>query len=295
MSNQPKILYIEDQLAQNIPRLLRLFDKYLGRAERKRLQELEQSSEGYGATPEEIQQIFKNIQCIDVEYRFPEALAKIRTYGEQYALFIVDRNLAEVEYNIAEVQKIEPQYAQKLYERFHEREGDYILLKLAVNKKVDILTKFYFLTAYSAQHEIRSSSELENLIDLGAFQQKNFIEKGNESDLQRLQNAIQNIQLKSSLTSDLYVFDLRDGSTLRGTFVSSVINIQTGNGKTSLNTSQIINVTIRDKMSNPEYSFALKGGDSLQGRFLDKKIVVNSQIDPKYTIITQNIQAIKVI
>ncbi len=293
MSNPQKILYIEDQLAQNIPRLLRLFEKHLSRAERKRLQKLERDS--YGAAPEKIKQIFEDIQGIDIEYRFPDALSKIRKHCEQYAFFIIDRNLSEVEYKIEEFQNIDLQYPQKFYDRFHEREGDYILLKLVMNKKVDILNKFYFLTAYSAQHEIQSSSELEDLIDLGAFQQKNFIEKGNEGDFQRLCDTIENIPVRSSLVTGLCVFDLNDGSTIKGTFVSPVVKIQTANGRISLDTSRIIDVTLVSKISNPEFYFQLKSDDSIQGQFVDKKIIINTQVSPKHQIITQNIQSIKVL
>lgn len=291
----PKILYVEDQLAQNIPRLLRLFGEYLGKLDRNRLEKLEQASEGYGADPEEIKQVFKDIQKIDIEYRFPDALSKIRQNADQYALFIIDRNLSETGYTMEEVQNIEAQYTQKLHERFHEREGDYLLLKLAMNKQVDVLNKFYFLTAYSAQHEIRSSAELENFIDLGAFQQKNFIEKGNEADLKRLLEVIRNIQKHVASTTELYIFDLKDGSTIKGAFVSPVIKIQTGNGKMPIDTRQIVDVTSIGKVPQSEYIFALKSGDSIQGRFLDKKIIVNTQINPKLALITQNIHSIKIV
>lgn len=291
--NIPKILYVEDELAANIPRLLRLFGKYLGQADRNHLEKMEHASEGYGAAPEEIKKVFKDIPQIVIEGRFPDALARIRQDADQYALFIIDRNLSAVEYTLEEVHNIDSQYTQKLHDRFHEREGDYLLWKLALNKKVDVLNKFYFLTAYSAQHEIRSSAEIESLIDLGAFLQRNFIEKTNETDFKRLQMVIQHLQQHVTSTTGLYTFDLKDGSTIKGTFVSPAIRIQTGDGKMSVDTHQIIDVISAGKAPQPEFIFTLKSGDTLQGRFLDKKVTINSQISPKHVILTQNIQSIK--
>lgn len=305
LQNVPKILYIEDELAQNIPRLLRLFEKYLSTAELERLQELEDDlvSSGYGADPQEIQQIFTDIQLIDLEYCFPDALSKILTHPEDYAIFIVDRNLSKAQYNVETVRKIELQYSQELYDRFKGREGDYILLKLVLSKKVDVLEKFYFLTAYSAQDELRSATEVQNLIDFGAFQQQNFIEKGNTKDIERLRNVIERSsvpkrelyeQIQASLAAEVYVFNFNDKTTMvRGTFVSPVLRIKTSNGKRSINTSQIQKITRIDRYENTDFKFELKTKDVLQGKFVDKKLNIKTQIDPNFQVFSQNIQSVE--
>lgn len=288
MPRMPKILYVEDQLPQNVSRLLRLFKDHIRENERERLTELERDPSPY---PEQIKQVFDNVQGIDVEYRFPEALAKIQENPEQYNLFIIDRNLSDADYRLEEVQKIEPQYSQEVFTRFSDREGDYILFKLATCGKVDILKKFYFLTAYLAEDEIRSAPEVKKfLMDFGVFQKENFIEKGNKAHLSRLIEAI-----KNSLMSTMYVFKLNDGSIIRGSFVSAAVNVRTGNGKISLSTAQFISVANIDEYPRIEFIFNLKSGDSVQGRFADRRIIVNTQINPNQEIVTNNIHSIQLI
>lgn len=296
--NTPKILYVEDELTANIPRLVRLFDTYLDETERKRLEELEGDQIGFGATQEEIQQIFKENRFIDIEYRFPDALAKILKHPDIYTLFIIDRNLAGAEYTFEEVLKIDHQYSQTLHERFHEREGDYLLLKLALHKKIDVREKFYFLTAYSVLDELRGASEIESFIDLGEFHQQNFIEKGNNLEFERLHKIVSRHVYKPDFPekkqTDAYVFYLRDGSTVRGTFGSPVLRFQTPNGKTSLDTKLIRKITRLGSNRMADFTVESKDANVLQGRILDKKISVHTQIAAKYEILSENIQSVEI-
>lgn len=187
-----KILYVEDELAANIPRILRLFFKYLSQQERKSLKSLE--ADEYGAEPEQVKQVLENSNIIEIEYRFPDALKKIMGQPDRYALFIIDRNLVKAEYDFGEVNKIDPSFNNTQYEQYFEREGDYLLQKL-VYAGVDVLTKFYFLTAYPAQDEIRGSGDIQTHIRFEKFTEKNFIEKGNDRDLKRLTQAIEDIDI----------------------------------------------------------------------------------------------------
>ena len=98
-----KILYVEDELSKNIPRLIRLFSKYLSKKEIKNLKALEADETGYGAEPEEIKNIVEKTGLIEIEYRFPDALREVIHNSEKYALFIVDRNLSEIEYEYDEL------------------------------------------------------------------------------------------------------------------------------------------------------------------------------------------------
>lgn len=305
MSTTPKILYVEDDLAKNIPRLLRLFEKYLSKTEVESLKQLENDLDGYGAEPEDIQKIFKGIQLIDIEYRFSDALSKIMTHPEQYALFIVDRNLSEADYTFEEVRKVDPQYTQDFHKCFSEREGDYLLLKLVMAKRVDVLEKFYFLTAYTTQaDEIRSCMEIKNLIDFGAFRARNFIEKGNEDDSKRLSEVIEKSainkpelqdQIQASLSMDAYTFAFTDGTTVKGSFISPVLKIQTQNGKKALSPNQIQEIIRANQHQNADFRFILKTGDILLGRIVERKLLIKTQIDPEDQIICDNIQSIKLV
>ena len=188
-----KILFVEDELSKNIPRITRLFSKYLGKKAVEDLNRLEADESGYGADPKDIKEIVERTDLIEVEYRFPDALRKIIQHPEKYALFIIDRNLVEGEYDFDEVRKIDPEYDEKKYERYFEREGDYLLNKLVYD--VDLLTKFYFLTAYSAEDEIRGADDIRHHIDMGKFNTENFIEKAKNEDIERLKHIVENIKI----------------------------------------------------------------------------------------------------
>lgn len=190
-----KILYVEDELAKNIPGIIRLFRKYLNEKQIKELEAFEHDQSGYGALSAEIKTCLEATQIIEVEYRFPEALNKILCTPEKYALFLVDRNLSGSEYTQKEVQAIDPNYHETLHKKYAEREGDYLLEKLAIFSPVDVMAKFYFLTAYSARDELRSGQEIEHLIEIKKFAVSNFIEKGNSRDFERLQ------QMMTTLTT----------------------------------------------------------------------------------------------
>jgi len=190
-----KILFVEDELSKNIPRVIQLFSKYMSKKEIKKLNAFESDESGYGAEPQEIKDIVEKTGLIEVEYRFTDALRKIIQNSEKYALFIIDRNLLpEVEYELEELKEIDDTYNEDQHIKFIEREGDYLLHKLVYNG-INVLTKFYFLTAYPAQDEIRGVDDLKTLIDFGEFHTKNFIEKGNNEQLERLKLIIENIKI----------------------------------------------------------------------------------------------------
>lgn len=202
-----KILFVEDQITRNISRITRLFEKYLTKNARKQLRELEKDD--YPPGPEEIKRIVETSNLIEIEYRFPEALQKIITCHERYSLFIVDRNLFEEEcYDFEEIKAIDPSFSEEKYELYAEREGDYLLYHLVF--KTDVLSKFYFMTAYSANDEIRGKNYIQTYIDHKKFSTDNFIEKGNEEDFDRLKSTIDNINiLNLQLENRFYLQILR--------------------------------------------------------------------------------------
>ncbi len=173
-----KILFVEDELSKNIPRITRLFSKYLGKERIKRLNDL--AADEWGAEPHEIKAIAEETGFLEIEYRFPDALAKVVRQHEKYAIFIVDRNLSDAEYDFEEANRIDPGFTERLYEDYYfEREGDYLLHKL-YNFHADVKEKFYFLTAYSAEEELRGEQHLiKHLIEhIQDFKRENIIEKG---------------------------------------------------------------------------------------------------------------------
>ena len=187
-----KILYVEDELSKNIPRVIRLFSKYLSKKEIKNLKEADETD--YVAEPESIKKIVEKTGVIEIEYRFPDALQKIIQNIEKYALFIIDRNLSEIEYEHDEISQIDAHYSADQYDKFFEREGDYLLQKL-IYKGVNVLRKFYFLTAYPAPDEIRGAGDLQTHVDFGKFHAENFIEKGDNEQLEKLKLIIENIKI----------------------------------------------------------------------------------------------------
>ena len=187
-----KILYVEDQITRNISRITRLFEKYLTKTAKKQLQELEKDD--YPPGPEEIKKIVETSNLIEIEYRFPEALQKIIDHHKRYALFIIDRNLFEEEgYDFEEIIAIDPSFSEEKYEMYAEREGDYLLNRLIY--QTDVLSKFYFMTAYSARDEIRGANDIQTHISVEKFSTDNFIEKGNNADFERLKYRIDNINM----------------------------------------------------------------------------------------------------
>jgi len=190
--NPMKILYVEDELSKNIPRVIRLFSKYLSKKAIKNLKEADETD--YVAEPESIKKIVEKTGVIEIEYRFPDALKKIIQNIEKYALFIIDRNLSEMEYGYDELSQIDATYNEDQFDKFFEREGDYLLQKL-IYKGANVLTKFYFLTAYPAPDEIRGAGDLQTHVDFREFHVENFIEKGDNEQLEKLKLIIENIKI----------------------------------------------------------------------------------------------------
>ncbi len=185
-----KILYVEDELSKNIPRIIRLFSNYLSKKQRKSLEALIENESGFRIDPYEVKSIIEDTPIVEAEWRFPDALRKIIQSAKKYDLFIIDRNLSEQDYEYEELRNIDPLYNETLYNDFFEREGDYFLHKLIYD--IDVINKFYFLTAYSASDEIRNNQDIKRFIDFGKFKDINFIEKGNENDIKRLQDIMIN-------------------------------------------------------------------------------------------------------
>jgi len=185
-----KILYIEDELSTNIPRIINLFQKYIGPKQIKKLNNW--LDDDFGPTNKEIEYCINASNVIEVSSKFSDALEKVILHYEDYCLFIVDRNLADNDYHIDEIKSIDSNFSDEIHERYYGREGDYLFLRLF--GKIDLLSQFYFLSAYPVEDELRSADEVRGLIDVNNFSRDNYIEKGNYSNIRKLQSIVDNIK-----------------------------------------------------------------------------------------------------
>ena len=200
-----KILYIEDEICQNIPGIIRLFERQLGKDLIKKLEKLD--NDEYPATPAEIKELVESSNIIELEYNYPAALKKIHENHGDYSLFIIDRNLIKNQsYEHSEIREIFNGYTDEDYVRFCTREGDFLIYHLFM-KKVDVLNKAFMLTAY--HDEIKHDDKTKGLIDYDEFRRTNFIEKGKEDDLARLKktiNSIDDINIKCEYREVFRIF-----------------------------------------------------------------------------------------
>ncbi len=202
-----KILYVEDELAINVDKIIGLFSAYLGKKPRKSLESLINNESGFRIDLEEVKRIVESTNVIEVEWRFPEALRKIIYCANRYDLFIIDRNLSKQDYEYEEIKSIDSLFSKKLYDDFFEREGDYFLTKLIYEqpKSIDVANKFYFLTANNSD-ELRHSEDIKRFIDFGKFKDSNFFEKGNDIHLGRLRDIMKNSNsIELRFTNQIYL------------------------------------------------------------------------------------------
>ena len=106
----PKIMFVEDQISENIPRLLQLFGKYLSDSEKQALLDAENNQ--MGANGDDIREILANNQILEVFDSFVSVLEHIRNLTtvelDKYDMFILDRNLTGGRgYSSQEIQQID--------------------------------------------------------------------------------------------------------------------------------------------------------------------------------------------
>jgi hypothetical protein len=184
-----KVLFVEDDLAQNIPRIIRIFQGVLQKPQIKELSDLDRSH--FGADNGKVKMILENSGTMDVEYTFPGAMKRIRREGADYDILIVDRQLSKNgDYDMAAVREEDSDFDDDKQVKYLEREGDYLLLQAIRLHREKWLARFYFLTAYAHDETIRSMAELQGFIDAGMFTRGQLIEKGNEEAEHRLEGIV---------------------------------------------------------------------------------------------------------
>ncbi len=186
-----KILYVEDDLSGTIDRLIRLFEKYLNKQAIDNLRIL--NNDEYGGTTDKIKEVVESTNIIEVADSFPVALQEIVNDYERYACFIVDRNLIDKKpYSFQEINQIDHNYNNALYEKYREREGDYLLVWLGT-KSPSVLQKFNFLSAYP-KDDIRGIETIQTFIDMKKFKEEQFFDKDDEG-IVKLKKKIDKIEV----------------------------------------------------------------------------------------------------
>ena len=185
-------MFVEDQISDSVPRLIRLFGKYLSDAEKEALQEAENND--MGVSGDDIHEILISNPILEVYHSFKSALEHIRGLDEQalekYDMFIFDRNLTGGEGYIAqEVRQIDKGFDSFRYEG---REGDYLAWILFL-KQCPIKEKVFFYSAYTSMSF--GATEIEQMIEYGSFFRDNFYDKGNPGSLIELINNRQRASL----------------------------------------------------------------------------------------------------
>jgi hypothetical protein len=183
-----KIFFVDDELSQNIPRIVKIFEGVLQRAQISDLNKLESSD--FSATNDDVKRILERSGAMDVEYNFLGAVKKICGDDADYELLVVDRQLSRNgEYDVAAIHSIDGEFDEEKQVKYCEREGDYLLVR-ACRRNHSLAPNFYFLTAYSHDETIRSMAELQGLIDIKLFTRDQLIEKGVEVAEQRLSRIV---------------------------------------------------------------------------------------------------------
>lgn len=197
----PKILYIEDELTNNIATIKKFFAPVLkNKRIDQELSALENSDRIYS---EDIIAACSYSSELDIAHTFPKALEKIITNHKFYDLILIDRNLSLHQYadeleNVREMLNgTGHEYSDDRILGFHEREGDLLLLVL-LRLNPEYKNKIYYLTANTAD-ALRGSPDLQTIIDVDGFTSEHIIEKGSPGE-----------EIISRILSDMKAFRIQN-------------------------------------------------------------------------------------
>ena len=180
-----KIMFVEDEISKNIPRIIDLFESILSQEEKIKLNELENDESGMGACGEDIQEALKNNPVLEIFDTFTAALEHImnldKTAIDNYDLFIFDRNLTEEKsYDPSYIRKIDPSFDDVNY---YQREGDFLARQLHL-RGCRINEKVFFYSAYNRMNS--ALTDIDQMIGYGNFHQNNFYDKGNSAGIKEI-------------------------------------------------------------------------------------------------------------
>ena len=244
----PKIMFVEDQISENIPRLLQLFGKYLSDSEKQALLDAENNQ--MGANGDDIREILANNQILEVFDSFVSVLEHIRNLTtvelDKYDMFILDRNLTGGRgYSSQEIQQIDRGFDDYKY---GQREGDYLALQLHL-KGCPIKEKVFFYSAYKTMSF--GATEIEQMMEYGSFFQDNFHDKGNPENLIELINNRQRASLYAE-HRDIFGIIAETGMDIEEVVMRILLEAQKENAQVTMDWRTAIDACLK-YMTNYEY------------------------------------------
>ena len=261
-----KIMFVEDEISSNIPRLPQLFGKYLSEAEKTALQEAENNP--MGANGEDIRAILADNPVIEVFDSFKQALEHIRNLTseelEDYDMFILDRNLTGgMGYSSQEIQQIDKGFDDYKY---GEREGDYLALQLHL-KGCPIKEKVFFYSAYKTMGF--GATEIEQMVDYGTFFQDNFFDKGNPGELIQLINNQQRASLFAEYR-DVFGIIAKAELGIEDAVMRILLETQKSDAKLTMDWRTAINSCLLHMAKYKQFWFTLPYPEDGIGKMIDK-------------------------
>ena len=191
-----KILYVEDEIRKHKDKIQSLFEPILTKKIKRKLNLL--IKDKY-VEHKEIQEVLNSGNVLVVARNLMEAMEQILNHLDEFALFIVDRNLAEgVEYDYESesedqyfdlVKKVYPKYTEVIHKKYasKQREGDY-LLEYLLSKGVNCQERFFMLTANSDR--LINEDYIQEKLQLETFSDENIISKDDMNAENRLKEKI---------------------------------------------------------------------------------------------------------
>lgn len=180
----PKILYIEDDLQNNIATIKKFFAPIL--KDKRIIKALDELANTKRVYAEDVIRACSLSSFLDIVHTFPLALERIIHSHKSYDLILIDRNLSNSQYDIeleqliAWMGEIGMSNMQDRILDYFEREGD-LLLKVLLRINPAYKDKTYFLTA-NVSDALRQPAELQNMLDLDSFTGDHIIEKGSKKE-----------------------------------------------------------------------------------------------------------------
>jgi predicted transcriptional regulator len=269
-----KILYIEDEI--EILTVLDIFGRVLPQGVRDELASVDEElrETGRAVNPARVKDIVGQSGTVQVEYRFPDALRAIQDDHEDFAIYIIDRNLGTSNYRDSELSL--PPSVVFDPGKYENRQGDFLLNFLLGRLREDA-DRVYLHTA-NRTDQLRCRDDLAPILDLGVFSESHILDKSDEGKRQlrdivkratrisiRIENSatcrILESQLGDSALSQFYqVMENResDDSEVIGNTLSALRNVLETMLK-SLAEKKLAPQSIRDERGRLHYLYDTQG------------------------------------
>ena len=186
-----KIMFVEDDIAENIDHFLRLFENILSEQEKDKIQKAIESNFDIPVTFKEIVDANPVLEFFD---SFTDAIKRINELDNeklnQYDLFILDRDLTVINYSDSEIQK----YCNNTFNAdvFKGREGDFLFHRLML-RRYPVYEKVYFLTAHGKESFV-SQTDVDEMAATGDLNPNHFFNKSEPEQHTELKKVIDNLK-----------------------------------------------------------------------------------------------------